>query len=180
LQGTKISLLFGHSAGSALMPITRIITLTFPRYLDDVADLFRVPRLLLNAMHIIETTDLKEARRARLAQFQGHKATLTGSTVTGVCPFRETGCNEHAAALDDYRCGQAGRRSLANLASDQFPKQWLFRPISIAAASCRRVVGGFDNTAETASHFVGAFSRSPAHPVSIQASRMTMILIRLP
>jgi hypothetical protein len=37
-------------------------------------------------MHIIETTDPKEARRARLAQFRGHKATLTlmGSTVTGL------------------------------------------------------------------------------------------------
>jgi hypothetical protein len=37
-------------------------------------------------MHIIETTDPKEARRARLAQLQGHKATLTlmGSTVTGL------------------------------------------------------------------------------------------------
>jgi hypothetical protein len=63
---------------------------------------------------------------------------------------------------------------------DQFPKQWLFRPISIAAASCRRVVDGFDNTAETASHFVGAFSRSPAHPVSVNTSSMIMILIRLP
>jgi len=37
-------------------------------------------------MQSIEITDSKEARRARLAQFQGHKATLTlnGSTVTGL------------------------------------------------------------------------------------------------
>jgi hypothetical protein len=37
-------------------------------------------------MHIIETTDPKEARRARFAQFQGQKATLTlmGTTVTGL------------------------------------------------------------------------------------------------
>jgi hypothetical protein len=60
----------------------------------------------------------------------------------------------------------------------QFPKQWLFRPISIAAASCLRVTDGFDNTAETASHFVGAFRRSPAHPVNITANRRIMILIR--
>jgi hypothetical protein len=60
----------------------------------------------------------------------------------------------------------------------QFPKQWLFRPISIAAASCLRVTDGFDKTAETASHFVGAFRRSPAHPVNITANRRIMILIR--
>jgi hypothetical protein len=37
-------------------------------------------------MRSIEITDPKEARRARLAQFQGHKATLTlkGSTLTGL------------------------------------------------------------------------------------------------
>jgi len=37
-------------------------------------------------MQSIETTNPIEARRARLAQFQGHKATLTlmGSTVTGL------------------------------------------------------------------------------------------------
>jgi hypothetical protein len=62
--------------------------------------------------------------------------------------------------------------------SDQSPKQWLFWPISIAAAYCRRAVGGFDNTAETASHFVGTFSRSPARPVSMKTSSMTIILIR--
>jgi hypothetical protein len=50
--------------------------------------------------------------------------------------------------------------------------------ISIAASSWRRVVDGFDKTAETASHFVGAFSRSPAHPVNVKASSRTMILIR--
>jgi hypothetical protein len=60
----------------------------------------------------------------------------------------------------------------------QFPKQWLLRPISIAAASCLRVTVGFDKTAETASHFVGAFRRSPAHPVNISANRRIMILIR--
>jgi len=60
----------------------------------------------------------------------------------------------------------------------QFPKQWLSRPISIAAASCLRVTDGFDKTAETASHFVGALRRSPAHPVNIKANSRTMILIR--
>ena len=37
-------------------------------------------------MRSIEITDPKEARRARLAQFQGYTATLTlmGSTVTGL------------------------------------------------------------------------------------------------
>jgi hypothetical protein len=33
-------------------------------------------------------------------------------------------------------------------------------------------------TAETASHFVGALNRSPAHPVSIKANGRTMIFIR--
>jgi hypothetical protein len=58
----------------------------FPRYLGVAADLSRVPRQLVKAMQSIQTTDPKEARRARLAQFQGHKATLTlmGSTVTGL------------------------------------------------------------------------------------------------
>jgi hypothetical protein len=60
----------------------------------------------------------------------------------------------------------------------QFPKQWLFRPISIAAASWRRVVDGFDKTAETASHFVGALSRSPAHAANMKANSRTMSLIR--
>jgi hypothetical protein len=59
----------------------------------------------------------------------------------------------------------------------QFPKQWLVRPISIAAASWRGVVDGFDKTAETASHLVGVFSRSPAHPVNIKANSRIMILI---
>lgn len=60
--------------------------LTFPRYPNAVADLYCVPRQLVKAMHIIETTDPKEARRARFAQFQGQKATLTlmGTTVTGL------------------------------------------------------------------------------------------------
>jgi hypothetical protein len=60
--------------------------LTFPRYLGAVADLSRVPRQLVKAMQSIEITDSKEARRARLAQLQGLKATLTlnGSTVTGL------------------------------------------------------------------------------------------------
>jgi hypothetical protein len=53
----------------------------------------------------------------------------------------------------------------------------LFRPISIAAASWLRVADGFDKTADTASHFVGAFSRSPAHPVNMKASSRTTILI---
>jgi hypothetical protein len=37
-------------------------------------------------MQSIEVTDPREARRARLAQLQGHKATLTfmGSAVTGL------------------------------------------------------------------------------------------------
>jgi hypothetical protein len=37
-------------------------------------------------MHIIETTDPKEARRARFAQLRGEKVTLNfkGSTVTGL------------------------------------------------------------------------------------------------
>jgi hypothetical protein len=60
----------------------------------------------------------------------------------------------------------------------QFPKQWLVRPISIAAASWRGVVDGLDKTAETASHFVGALSRSPAHPVNMTANSRIMILIR--
>jgi hypothetical protein len=59
----------------------------------------------------------------------------------------------------------------------QLPKQWLLRPISIAAASWLRVVDGFAKTAETALHFVGACSRSPAHPVNMKASNRTMILI---
>jgi hypothetical protein len=69
--------------------------------------------------------------------------------------------------------------ALALLRGDQFPKQWLLRPISIAAACWRLVADGFPKTAETASHFVGAFSRSPAHPVNIKAnSSAATILIR--
>jgi len=60
----------------------------------------------------------------------------------------------------------------------QLPKQWLVRPISIAAASWLRVADGFDKTAETASHFVGALSRSPVHPANMKANIRTMILIR--
>jgi hypothetical protein len=60
---------------------------------------------------------------------------------------------------------------------DQLPKQWLLRPISMAAACWLLVADGFPKTAETASHFVGAFSRSPAHPVNVKASSRTMILI---
>jgi hypothetical protein len=58
------------------------------------------------------------------------------------------------------------------------PKHRLFRPISIAVATWSRVADGFDKTAETASHFVDALSRSPAHPVSIRANSSTAILIR--
>lgn len=60
--------------------------LTFPQYLGVVADLSRVPRQLVKAMQSIEITDRKEAWRARLAQLQGHKASLrlNGSTVTGL------------------------------------------------------------------------------------------------
>jgi hypothetical protein len=62
---------------------------------------------------------------------------------------------------------------------DQFPKQWLLRPISIAAARWRFVADEFPKTAETASHLVGAFSRSPAHPASIKAnSSAATIFIR--
>jgi hypothetical protein len=62
---------------------------------------------------------------------------------------------------------------------DQLPKQWLLRPISIAAACWLLVAAGFPRTAETASHLVGAFSRSPAHPVNIKAnSSAAKILIR--
>jgi hypothetical protein len=60
---------------------------------------------------------------------------------------------------------------------DQLPKQWLLRPISMAAARWLLVADGIPKTAETASHFVGAFSRSPAHPVNVKASSRTMILI---
>jgi hypothetical protein len=75
--------------------------------------------------------------------------------------------------------GSAGRDGRASGSLGvQFPKQWLFRPISIAAASWLRVTDGFDKTAETASHFVGALSRSPAHPVKIKADNRTMILMR--
>jgi hypothetical protein len=64
-------------------------------------------------------------------------------------------------------------------AGDQFPKQWLLRPISIAAARWRFVADEFPKTAETASHLVGAFSRSPAHPASIKAnSSAAKIFIR--
>ena len=57
------------------------------------------------------------------------------------------------------------------------PKHRLFRPISIAAATWPRVADGFDKTAETASHFVGAFSRSPAQPVNMKANNRATILI---
>jgi hypothetical protein len=70
-------------------------------------------------------------------------------------------------------------QSQCRRAGGQFPKQWLFRPISIAAASWLRVTDGFPKTAETASHFVGAFIRSPAHPVNMKPSSITMILIRV-
>jgi hypothetical protein len=95
----RVWALFGHGAMSVLCPLRaakrtsrrprrqhRNHCLTFPRYPGVVADLSRVPRQLVKAMQSIQTTDPKEARRARLAQFQGHKATLTlmGSTVTGL------------------------------------------------------------------------------------------------
>jgi hypothetical protein len=54
----------------------------------------------------------------------------------------------------------------------------LSRPISIAAATWSRVADGFDKTAETASHFVDALSRSPVHPVNAKANSRAMILIR--
>src|SRR6267142_2632887 len=57
------------------------------------------------------------------------------------------------------------------------PKHRLFRPISIAAATWPRVADGFDKTAETASHFVDAFSRSPAQPVNMKANSRATILI---
>src|SRR5258705_7943657 len=57
------------------------------------------------------------------------------------------------------------------------PKHRLFSPISIAAATWPRVADGFDKTAETASHFVGAFSRSPAQPVNMKANNRATILI---
>jgi hypothetical protein len=59
------------------------------------------------------------------------------------------------------------------------PVHWLFRPISIAVATWSRVEDGFDNTAETSSHFVDALSRSPVHPVDMKANSRAMILIRL-
>jgi hypothetical protein len=69
--------------------------------------------------------------------------------------------------------------ALALLRGDQLPKQWLLRPISIAAARWPFVADGFPKTAETASHLVGAFSRSPAHPASIKAnSSAATIFIR--
>jgi hypothetical protein len=69
--------------------------------------------------------------------------------------------------------------ALALLRGDQFPKQWLLRPISIAAARWPFVVDELPKTAETASHLVGAFSRSPAHPASIKAnSSAAKIFIR--
>jgi hypothetical protein len=74
--------------------------------------------------------------------------------------------------------GREGDVSPPKFCGGQFPKQWRFRPISIAAASWRRVVDGFDKTAETASQFVGALSRSPAHPANMKANSRTMILIR--
>jgi hypothetical protein len=48
----------------------------------------------------------------------------------------------------------------------------------MAAASWLRVVDGFDRTAETASHFVGALNRSPAHPVNNKANNKAVIFIR--
>src|SRR5258705_4594504 len=54
------------------------------------------------------------------------------------------------------------------------PKHRLFRPISM---TWPRVADGFDKTAETASHFVGAFSRSPAQPVNMKANNRATILI---
>jgi hypothetical protein len=60
------------------------------------------------------------------------------------------------------------------------PKHPLFRPISIAVANWSRVADGFDITAETASHFVDALSRSPVHPVSTKANSRAMILIWVP
>ena len=57
------------------------------------------------------------------------------------------------------------------------PKHRLFRPISMAAATWARVADGFAKTAETASHFVGALNRSPAHPANVRTNNMAMILI---
>jgi hypothetical protein len=103
------------------------------------------------------TPRIKAGRPHRKAQRSGGMARLSW------CP------SQQCAGRDGRASGSLGV---------QFPKQWLLRPISIAAASCLRVTDGFDKTAETASHFVGAFSRSPAHPVNISANRRIMILIR--
>jgi hypothetical protein len=65
---------------------------------------------------------------------------------------------------------EGGCDALALIRGDQLPKQWLLRPISIAAARWPFVADEFPKTAETASHLVGAFSRSPAHPASIKAN----------
>jgi hypothetical protein len=53
------------------------------------------------------------------------------------------------------------------------------RPISIAAARWLFVADGFPKTAETASHFVGALSRSPAHPVNIKANSSAATILIL-
>ena len=47
----------------------------------------------------------------------------------------------------------------------------------MADATWARVADGFAKTAETASHFVGALKRSPAHPANVRANNMAMILI---
>ena len=74
--------------------------------------------------------------------------------------------------------GQCGLRRRPCQRRGHMPVHWLFRPISIAVATCSRVEDGFDNTAETSFHFVDALSRSPVHPVSMKANRRTaMILI---
>jgi len=75
------------------------------------------------------------------------------------------------------RAGFLQRRGAATR-NCQLPKQWLLRPISIAAASWPRVVDELDKTAETAPHLLGAFSRSPAHPVNAKTNNRTRILIR--
>jgi hypothetical protein len=76
----------------------------------------------------------------------------------------------------------AARRAMTvwpSVRGGHVPKHRLFRPSSIAVATWSRVADGFDKTAETASHFVDALRRSPAHPVSRKANSRTVILMRL-
>ena len=84
------------------------------------------------------------------------------------------GCTTNMFGFD---LRQAPPVKTAIIRGGHVPKHRLFRPISIAAATWPRVADGFDKTAETASHFVGAFSRSPAQPVNMKANNRATILI---